>query len=117
MIFWLPNFGGLWLTLNVVLFQAVFHFAFIRGYVFISNWGGKWWRLGAAFLIPFRVPGGCVHWVISFVLYMSAMASPVGWCLCQWVGWGVSGVVGGSRSSAFDYLDFSMDSTLVWTGV
>ena len=71
--------------------------------------------MGAAFFVPFRVPVCCAHWVISFVLCMSAMASPVGWCLC--VGWGVSGVVSGSSLSAFDYLDFSMDSTLVWIGV
>ena len=72
--------------------------------------------MGAAFFVPFGVPE-VAHWVVSFVLCISAMASPAGWCLCRWVGWGVSGVVGGSSSSAFDYLDFSMDSTLVWIGV
>ena len=72
---------------------------------------------GAAFFRPLPGPGVCVHWVISFVLCMSAMASPAGWCLWRWVGWGVSGVVGGSSSSAFDYLDLSMDSILVWIGV
>ena len=68
----------------------------------------------------FSSPSGCqcLHTLGHFfVLCMSAMASLVGWCLCWWVGWGVSGVVGGSSSSAFDYLDFSMDSTLVWIGV
>ena len=116
MTFWPPNFGGLWLALDAVLFQAVFRFAFVGGYVFISNQGGEWWGWVLPFFVPFGVPG-VVHWVISFVLCMSAMAFPAGWCLCQWVGWGVSGVVGGSSSSAFDYLDFSKDSTLVWIGV
>ena len=52
--------------------------------------------VGAAFFHLLRGPGVCPHWVISFVLCMSAMASPAGWCLCRWAGWAVSGVVGGS---------------------
>ena len=78
----------------------------------VGNGGG-----GCCLFRPLRGPDVCAHWVISFVLCMSAMASPAGWCLCRWVGWGVSGVVGGSSLSAFDYLDFSMDSTSVWIGV
>ena len=67
------------------------------------------------FFVPFGVPGCALGHL--FCASLSAMASPVGWCLCWWVGWGVSGVVGGRSLSAFDYLDFSMDSTLVWIGV
>ena len=97
-----------------MLFQAVFLFLHSSEVIFLylimvgSGGGG---------CCLFSSPSGfrcCMHWVISFVL---CMVSPAGWYLCRWAGWGVSGVVGGSSSSAFDYLDFSMDSTLVWIGV
>ena len=68
--------------------------------------------VSAVFLRPLRGAGVCRHWVISFRHQPAGMQST-----CQWVGWGVSGVVGGSSLSAFDYLDFSMDSTLVWIGL
>ena len=57
MIFWLPNFGGLWLALNAVLSRAGFRFAFIGGYVFISNWGGEWKGWVLYFFVPFGVLG------------------------------------------------------------
>ena len=57
-----------------------------------------------AFFRPLMGPG-VACWVVSFVLRVSAMASPAAWCLCRWVSWGVSGVVGGSGLGAFNYLD------------
>ena len=59
---------------------------------------------GGAFL-HFFIPLGVACWVVSFVLRVSAMASPAAWCLCRWVSRGVSGVVGGSSLGAFNYLD------------
>ena len=57
-----------------------------------------------AFFSPLWGPG-VACWVISFVLLVSAVASPAAWCRCRWVSWGVSGVVGGSGLGAFNYLD------------
>ena len=57
-----------------------------------------------AFFCPLWGPG-VACWVASFVLRVSAVDSPVAWCLCRWVSWGVSGVVCGSGLGVFNYLD------------
>ena len=80
----------------MVLFRAVFGFALLGTYVFIS--------LGAVGVevALFRPLVGSRRRVLgfSFVLRVSAMASPAAWCLCRWVGWRVSEVVGGSGLGA-----------------
>ena len=101
--FWPLGFEGLSFALHVVLLRAVFGFALLGTYVFISlgsGWGQWEWRLDC--FVPWWGPG-VACWVVSFVLRVSALASPTAWCLCQWVGWRVSGVVGGSGLGAFNY--------------
>ena len=86
MIFCLPNFGGLWLALDAVLFQAVFRFAFVGGYVFISNRGGKWWGGCCLFSSPSGSRGlrALGHF---FCALQSAMASlRAGACVGGFVG-------------------------------
>ena len=53
----------------------------------------------------FRLLMGSRHRLLGrfFVFRVSAMASPATWCLCRWVSWSVSGVVGGSGLGAFNY--------------
>ena len=111
MIFWPPSFGGLWLALNAVLFQAVFRFAFVGGYVFISNQGGKWWGWVLPFFIPSKVQG--VARIGSFPLCFACLP----WLPLQ-AGACVGGLVG-------VFLGLSVAAvrvhliiwTLVWIGV
>ena len=102
---------------DAVLLQAVFRFAFLRGYVVISNQGGKWWGWVLPFFVHFGVP--VFVRIGSFLLCFACLPwlhLRAGACVSGLVGVFL-GFVGGSSSSAFDYLDFSMDSTLVWIGV
>ena len=78
--------------------------------MFISNQDGKWWGWVLPFFVPFQVPVFvCIG---SFLLCFACLPwfhLRAGACVGGLVG-GVSGVVGGSSLSAFDYLDFSMVS-------
>ena len=72
--------------------------------------------MAAAFFRPLRGPGGCTLGHFFCVLHVchgfpcGLVPVSVGWLGCFWV-------VGGNSLSAFDYLEFSMDSTLVWIEV
>ena len=70
------------------------------GLMFSFLWGQWGCRLHC--FVPWWGPG-VACWVVSFVLRVSAVASPAAWCLCRWVGWGVPGVVCGSGLGAFNY--------------
>ena len=45
------------------------------------------------------------HWIISFLLHISAITSPANWHLYRWVSWNISEVINKNSLSAFNYLD------------
>ena len=67
-------------------------------------------EIGTAFFIPLGIPR-VPHWIISFMLHISAIISPTNWYLCQWVSGNISEVINENSLSAFNYLD---DFRLIW---
>ena len=75
MIFWPLSLKGLWLALHLVLFRAVFCFAFSGlTFSFLGGRGGGGGGGGCIFSSPMGSRGRC--WVVSFVLRVFAVAFP-----------------------------------------
>ena len=72
------NFEGLQLALHAILFQTVVCFAFLGSYIFISDQNVKATsnrNENCIFFIPLGIPR-VAHWIISFLLHISAITSP-----------------------------------------
>ena len=66
-------------------------------------------EIETAFFIPLGMPR-VSHWIISFMLHISAIISPTDWYLYRWVNWNISEVIIENSLSAFNYWDdFSDD--------
>ena len=58
----------------------------------------------AFFFIPLGIPR-VAHWIISFMLHISIIISPINWYLYRWVNWNISEVINEDSTSAFNYWD------------
>ena len=61
-------------------------------------------EIETAFFIPLGIPK-IAHWIISFMLHISAIISPTNWYLYQWASGNISEVINENSLSAFTYLD------------